>query len=86
MTLKPGNYDYRRRTNGTSLTGGKCMGYVQAEIELTNEGDVEQNYRGLLPENEIRRVTTTALVDTGAWDLVINEEIQQRLNLRVLGK
>jgi clan AA aspartic protease len=86
MTLKPANYDYRRRTTGTSLTGGKGMGYVHAEIELTNEGDVEQNYRGLLPEDQIRRVTTMALVDTGAWDLVINEEVQQRLNLRVVGK
>ena len=86
MTLKPANYNYRQRTTGTSLTGGKGMGYVDAEIELTNAGDVEQNYRGLLPENEIRKVTMTALVDTGAWDLVINEEVQQQLNLRVLGK
>ena len=62
------------------------MGYVHAEIELTNEGDVEMNYRGLLPENEIRRVTTRALVDSRAWDLVINEEVQRQLNLRVLGK
>ena len=62
------------------------MGYVHAEIELTNEDDVGQNYRGLLPENEIRRVTTRALVDTGAWDLVINEEVQQQLNLRVVDK
>ena len=62
------------------------MGYVHAEIELTNEGDVEMNYRGLLPENKIRRVTTRALVDSGAWDLVLNEEVQRRLNLRVLGK
>jgi clan AA aspartic protease len=85
MTLKPANYNYRR-TTGTSLTGGKGMGYVHAEIELTNAGDVEMNYRGLLPENEIRRVTTRALVDSGAWDLVINEEVQRRLNLRVLGK
>ena len=85
MTLKPANYNYRR-TTGTSLTGGKGMGYVHAEIELTNEGDVEMNYRGLLPENEIRRVTTRALVDSGAWDLVINEDVQRRLNLRVLGK
>ena len=85
MTLKPANYNHRR-TTGTSLTGGKGMGYVHAEIELTNEGDVEMNYRGLLPENEIRRVTTRALVDSGAWDLVINEEVQRRLNLRVLGK
>ena len=85
MTVKPANYKYRP-TEGTSLTGGKEMGYVHAEIELTNVGDVEQHYRGILPENEIRRVTTIALVDTGAWDLVINEEVQQRLNLRVLGK
>ena len=85
MTLKPANYNYRR-TTGTSLTGGRGMGYVHAEIELTNEGDVEMNYRGLLPDNEIRRVTTSALVDSGAWDLVLNEEVQRRLNLRVLGK
>ena len=85
MTLKPANYNYRR-TTGTSLTGGKGMGYVHAEIELTNHGDVEMNYRGLLPENEIRRVTTRALVDSGAWDLVINEEVQRRLNLRIRGK
>ena len=85
MTLKPANYKYRP-TEGTSLTGGKKMGYVHAEIELISEYDVLRNYEGLLPEEEIRRVTTTALVDTGAWDLVINEEIQQRLNLRVVGK
>jgi clan AA aspartic protease len=86
MTLKPGNYNYRQRTTGTSLTGGKGMGYVHAEIELTNEHDVLRNYDDLLPESEIRRVTTMALVDTGAWDLCINEEVQQRLNLRVIGK
>ena len=85
MTLKPANYKYRP-TEGTSLTGGKEMGYVHAEIELISEYDVLRNYEGLLPEEEIRRVKTMALVDTGAWDLVINEEIQQRLNLRVVGK
>ena len=83
--LKPANYK-DRSTKGTSLTGGRGMGYVHAEIELTNHGDVEMNYRGLLPEDEIRRVTTRALVDSGAWDLVLNEEVQRRLNLRVLGK
>ena len=62
------------------------MGYVHAEIELISEYDVLRNYEGLLPEEQIRRVTTTALVDTGAWDLVINEEVQQRLNLRIVGK
>src|SRR6185369_9707949 len=73
MTIKPANHSYRRRTNGTSLTGGKGMGYVYAEIQLTNE-------------NEIRRVTTKALVDSAAYDLIINQETQERLQLPVLGK
>ena len=85
MTLKPANYKYRS-TEGTSLTGGIGMGYVHAEIELTNEHDVGLNERGLLPDHEIRRVTTKALVDSGAWDLVINEETQNRLKLHVIGK
>ena len=62
------------------------MGYVYAEIELTNEGDVTLSEYGVLPENEIRRITTRALVDSGAYDLIINEEVQDQLKLRVLGK
>ena len=83
MTLKPANYKHRS-TKGTSLTGGKEMGYVYAEIQLTNEDDLALRRRGWAAENEIRRVTTTALVDSGAWDLVINEEVQRQLNLPVI--
>jgi len=82
----PANHKYRRRTEGTSLTGGKGMGYVYAEIELINGDDLAFNRRGLLPDNEIRKVTTRALVDSGAYDLIINQEIKERLNLPVLGK
>jgi clan AA aspartic protease len=85
MTLKPANYKYRQ-TNGTSLTGGKEMGYIYAEIELTNEDDLAFNRRGQLPEEEIKRVTCRALVDSGAWDLVINEDVQKRLNLPPQGR
>lgn len=85
MTLKPLNHQHRR-TNGTSLTGGKEMGYIYAELELTNEDDLAFNSRGQLPEEKIRRVTCRALVDSGAWDLVINEDVQKRLNLRLLGR
>ena len=76
--------EYRRRAKGTSLTGGKEMGLVFAEIELINGEDIAVNHRGYLPENEIRRTTSRALVDTGALDLVINEEIQKQLKLPVL--
>jgi clan AA aspartic protease len=85
MTLKPANYKYRR-TNGTSLTGENGMGYVYAEIELTNGDDIALNRRGLLPEHEIRRVTSKALVDSGAWDLVLTEDIRKRLDLPVLDR
>src|SRR5215208_3175238 len=85
MTLKPANHKYRR-TEGTSLTGGKEMGYVYADIELTNEDDLAFYRRGWAAPNEVRRVTTTALVDSGAWDLVLNEEIQQQLQLPIVGK
>ena len=85
MTIKPANYSYRR-TNGTSLTGGKRMGYVYADIQLTNEDDLAFKRRGWAAEAEIRRVRTKALVDSGAYDLIINEEIQNQLNLPVLGK
>ena len=85
MTLKPANYKYRR-TNGTSLTGENGMGYVYAEIELTNGDDIALNRRGLLPEHEIRRVTSRALVDSGAWDLVLTEDVRKRLDLPVLDR
>ena len=80
----PANHKYRRRTEGTSLTGGKGMGLVYAEIQLTNEDDLAFQRRGWTAEAEIRRVTTRALVDSGALDLVINEDVQERLNLPVL--
>ncbi len=86
MTLKPANYNYRRRTEGTSLTGGKGMGYVHAEIQLTNEDDLAFHRRGWAAENEVRRVTTRALVDTGAYDLVLNKEVQERLQLPIIGR
>src|ERR1043165_7033928 len=86
MTVKPANYSYRRRTNGTSLTGGKGMGYVHAEIQLTNEDDLAFYRRGWAAENELRRVTTMALVDTGAYDLVINKETQEKIQLPLIGK
>ena len=86
MTVKRANDSYRLRTTGTSLTGGNGMGYVRAEIELTNEDDIALNRRGYLQDDEIRKVTTIALVDSGAYDLILNQEIQDRLQLPVLGK
>lgn len=62
------------------------MGLVYAEIDLTNDDDLVLNRHGYLPEEKIRTVKVKALVDSGAWDLVITEEIQKQLNLPIVGK
>ena len=79
----PMSHNYRR-TKGTSLTGGEKMGLVHAEIELLNGDDLTLSRHGYLPEDKIRRIVSKVLVDTGALDLVINEEVQQQLDLPVL--
>jgi clan AA aspartic protease len=58
------------------------MGIIKAEIELVNPSDIVLAESGHLSENNIRKVEITALVDTGAYMLCINEEIQAQLGLR----
>jgi clan AA aspartic protease len=60
------------------------MALVYAEIELISIEDLVLTRHGMLPETDVRRAKTRALVDTGALDLVINEEVQHQLNLPVL--
>jgi clan AA aspartic protease len=59
------------------------MGEVHTEITLVNIGDQSAADRGFMPEDQIRQVTVKALVDTGAWTLVINEKTRQKLGLKV---
>ena len=59
------------------------MGYVHAEITLKNAGDVTNVKRGYIKEPEIRQTTVTAMVDTGAATLIINEDVRQKLGLLV---
>ena len=47
------------------------MGLVQAEITLKNAADSVNCERGLIDEQDVRSVTVTAIVDTGAMSLVI---------------
>jgi len=59
------------------------MGLVHAEIILRNAGDVTSVRRGYIKEPEIRQTNVTAMVDTGAASLVINEDIRRQLGLVV---
>ena len=62
------------------------MGLVYEEITLKNAGDVIMANRGVIGEPEIRQTTITAMVDTGAGTLVINEAVRQQLGLEVVGE
>ncbi|MDR0669472.1 MAG: retroviral-like aspartic protease family protein [Treponema sp.] len=59
------------------------MGEVRTEVTLVNLRDMAKTSDGLIPVDEVRQITLNALVDTGAWTLVINEEIRQKLGLNV---
>ena len=60
------------------------MGLVYADIELLSADDLALHRRGYLTEEEIKRVRVTAMVDTGAYMLVINDHIKQQLDLPVI--
>jgi len=57
------------------------MGYVYAEIELINGMDALDAKRNIIGEEEVRRTRVTMLVDSGAYMLTINENIQAYLQL-----
>jgi clan AA aspartic protease len=59
------------------------MGMVRTEIILKNAGDVINVARGLAKAADIRQTTVTALVDTGASTLFINEATRQKLGLAI---
>jgi hypothetical protein len=60
------------------------MSTFREEITLENPRDAGNVRHGLIKESEVRKVTVKALVDTGAWTLVINEETRAKLGLRIL--
>ena len=51
------------------------MGLVHTEITLKNAWDIHKAKEGAIQDHEIRQTTVNALVDTGAWTLVINEAV-----------
>jgi clan AA aspartic protease len=62
------------------------MGTFTEEITLENVLDREDANRGYIKESEIRAMKVQAMPDTGAWTLIINEEVFQQLGLAVDGE
>ena len=57
------------------------MSVVSTEITLKNELDVCNVQLGNIKENEIRQMTVQAIVDTGAWTIIINDDTRKKLGL-----
>jgi clan AA aspartic protease len=62
------------------------MGTVYAEITLKNAFDEGLFSHGYIKKQEIREATMTAVVDTGAATLIINEDVQKKLGLKIEGE
>ena len=62
------------------------MGIVYAEIELISAGDLEMARRKIIGEEEVKSMRVNMLVDTGAYNLCINETIQEQLGLPFIEK
>jgi clan AA aspartic protease len=58
---------------------------VHTEIILKNGIDAGKADEGLIKETEVRQTVVQAVVDTGAWTLVINEDIRIKLGLKIQG-
>jgi clan AA aspartic protease len=61
------------------------MGLVYSEIKLVNLEDKIKAQIGVIKEQEIRSMTVTAMVDTGAGNLVIDEATREKLGLTKKG-
>lgn len=62
------------------------MGLIYAEIQLTNAEDVALARRSVIGQDEIKTMKVEMLVDTGAYNLCINESIQEQLQLPLVEK
>jgi len=62
------------------------MGLVYVDIELVNAGDLEMARRNIIGEEEVKHMTVNMLVDSGAYNMCINESIQEQLDLPFVEK
>ncbi len=60
------------------------MGLVHAEIELVSSDDIAFASKGIISKDQIKKMTVTALVDSGAYMLAINETVKAQLDLRFI--
>jgi len=57
------------------------MGLIYAYLELVSAEDKALHRKGYIKEDEIKKEVVTALVDSGAYMMCINEHIKNQLDL-----
>ena len=62
------------------------MGTIYAEIVLINSEDLALARRNIIGDEEVKRMPVNMLVETGAYNLCINETIQEQLSLPFIEK
>jgi clan AA aspartic protease len=62
------------------------MDLVYAQITLINGEDLILAKRHIIGQEEVKQMNINMLVDTGSYNLCINEEIQEQLNFPVVEK
>lgn len=62
------------------------MGQVNVEVFLENATDREMVRRGLMQDVDVRKLTTMAIVDTGAVMMMLPQDQVEELGLRELRK
>ena len=62
------------------------MGRFSIQIDVANGRDVAEARDGLLPPEKVRRMTISAVVDSGASRLVLPEAVVKKLGLVSTGK
>ena len=62
------------------------MGLVYADIILINAGDEVLAKHKVIGEDEVKKMTVTMLVDTGAYMMGITETVQEQLDLPFIEK
>jgi clan AA aspartic protease len=63
---------------------GIIMGLIKTNIELLNSYDIISHRKGNISEEQIKKITVEALVDSGAYMLCINENILHQLALEII--
>lgn len=79
MNEQKQKFEWRRETTAS-------LGRIEAEIELVNGYDAQKVRNKILGEHEMRRMQVRARVDSEAFNLCINENIRQVLDLDVIQK